>query len=24
VSKDTAALRQVLAQFGWPSPSTHD
>jgi hypothetical protein len=24
VRKDTAALRQVLAQFGWPSPSAHD
>jgi hypothetical protein len=24
VSKDTDALRQVLAQFGWPSPSAHD
>jgi hypothetical protein len=24
VSKDTAALRQVLGEFGWPSPSTHD
>jgi hypothetical protein len=24
VSKDTAALRQVLAEFGWPSPSTHE
>ena len=24
VSKDSAALRKVLAEFGWPSPSTHD
>jgi len=24
VSLDTAALRQVLEQFGWPSPSVHE